>query len=226
MSELAVIPTPSDLQVDDGQYADETALATLSGGRRFLPYIQLQGSSSTPCKEGKFPIGHFSLAKGKELTDLGDKFLAVPLAWRSRAMRFGDGMTSSYDVKSEAFLEIKKLADSGGGGYAYGMEFLLYLPDYQLLCLYLFGNESARNESPNMLAILKKQKAANAYIVTKIHSELVGKKYRWHVPVVTETDNQLTSFLPPEVLAGELEAFKNPPVPKVQTVVEGASRER
>lgn len=219
MSDELVVAKPNDIVVDS-KYAGESSITELTSSNAFLPYIQLMGSSSNIVKQGKFPVGHFAMMKGKERIDLGASFDALILGWRPRAMEFGDDFISVYDPKNPEFQRIK---NATGAGYAWGAEFLLYLQDFDEVACYLFGNASHRNEIPNVSAIYEKQKEQNEYILANFESYLIPpnkKGHSWHTVVVSESEASITKMIDVDKLKEIQTSFNNPAESEIETVEE------
>lgn len=102
-------------------------------GANFLPRLEFKSAGATIVKQKKFPCDHYAMVVGKkELVDLGETFVAFPLAYRYKALDFREKgkVKVSYDPKSEEFLKIKTEADRQRppgemSGCMYGAEFLL-----------------------------------------------------------------------------------------------------
>lgn len=218
MSSDLIINKPSEL-VAPSKYATSDAVAEMQSGSGFLPYIQLMGSSSNIVKQGKFPVGHFSLVKGKDHVDLGDTFDAVILGMRPRAIDFTDFLS----VYNPANPEFQRIKSQQGQGYAWGMEYLLYMQDFDELACYLFGNPSHRNETPNVVALFEEQNAANEYVLAQFNSFLLPpnkKGHSWHVPQVSKSEASLTKMVSMEKLEPVREKFNNPVETEIETVEE------
>lgn len=218
MSDELVVSKPG--MMEESKYATDEMQTELKSGSGFLPYIQLMGSSSNIVKQGKFPVGHFAMMKGKERVDLGDSFDAIVLGWRPRAMEFGNDFLSVYDPKNKEFQRIK---NATGQGYSWGAEYLLYLQDFDETALYLFGNPSHRNETPSVLTIYENQKEAEEYILAEFKSHLLPpnkKGHSWHVPLVTVSEASITTMISDEKLNPIRQTFNNPVETEVETVDE------
>jgi len=222
MSDDLVISKPNEL-VKPSKYATETAIAELGSGTEYIPYIQLMGSSSSIVKQGKFPVGHFSCVKGKERIDLGEKFDAVILGMRPHAMQFGEDFVSVYNPENPEFIRIKKAAQNKQQGFSFGLEFLLYMQEFDEVGCYLFGNPSHQLEAPNVVTIFEKQNSINEYVLAEFVSYLVPpnkKGHSWHVPQVRESESAITKMIDADRLGPIQEKFNNPPESEVETVDE------
>jgi len=199
-TELATI---ADLPIAPSKFATPEALSKLTTSS-YISRIQLMGGNSEIVKEGKFPIGHFALVVGKTYEDLTSEFNAVVLAWRPKAMQFQPEILSSYDPESTLFKKfVERAASESNSGCGYGPEFLFWLPDYEKFGLFFCSNITARNEAPNIAALMRK--------VCTVRSELIKtKKYTWHGPRITKCDAEVK--VPSiEVLSEILNKFCNPP---------------
>jgi hypothetical protein len=78
------------------------------------------------------------------------------------------------------------------------------------------GSKSARNESPNMKALIGKA-------ATLRSQKISNKKYEWHSPQVVPCTTPFD--LPPiDEIKKVAEAFMNPPVTEVETVAEETNK--
>ncbi len=199
MSATSMIPASI---TEKGALVDISDIATSVA---FLPYVQLMGSSSSIVKQGKFPIGHFALVAGDEITDLGDNFIALMVKYRAKAMIWGDDVVVTYDKADPLFREVVDRVQGGESeGLGYGVEYLLWLPDQGAFAQYFLGNETGRRETANFHVHLGK--------AVRIRSHLIeGKKYSWHGPRVTgyAGDIKLPDWSTAEAV---VDTFVNPPV--------------
>jgi len=208
------------------KYSTPEVLADVLTASDYIPYIQLVGASSNLAKAGNFQIGHFGLFRGKEPIDLGDSFTTVVLSWRPRAMEFGEDVISIFNPENPEFIRIKTAAQNNQQGYVFGPEYLMYLPDFDELAVYLYGNTSSQLEAPNVQAVLEKQNQVNEYQPITIYSELVENRKRqsWHVPCSKPSETPLEKMVNPDVLKPVLEKFNNPTDSEVETVESGEER--
>src|SRR5688500_2787449 len=103
MGELpALCNTPDDKSIFD-QFAYNV---------NYLPLIQLYTGRTKLVMANKFSANHWGLIKKKdEIIDLGETFVAVPLALRYRALDFrGEKPKSYFDPNSEKFKEVQAKA--------------------------------------------------------------------------------------------------------------------
>ena len=222
MGDELVVTKPGDMIAAGGsKYATDGTLATVTTAGDYLPYIQLMGSSSDLVKQSKFPMGHFAMMKGKDVIDLGDNLDVVILGWRPKAMEFAsDGLVVAYNPENPEFIRIRDAALNGKRGFAFGAEYLVYMPDFDVVACYLLGNKSGRLESPNMIACFDQQRETNEYVVVEVKSDLAKNKKgdTWHVPCVAPSESALTKMIQPDALAPILEKFNNPKESEVETV--------
>lgn len=202
-------------------FVEKTDLAEfkeVSSPSSFLPYVQLLGSNSEKVKDGSFPIGHFALCENQQLVDLGDEFITILLAWRPKAMRFGEEPISVHDPNDPEFQRIKAEAlGPNSEGTGFGPEFLLWVPDYERYATYFLGNKTGRREAGNVQTFMGQ--------ACKLKSHLIKtKKYSWHGPQVAEFAGNVK--VPDWTEAEEIvNIFKNPPKSDVESV-DAPSRER
>lgn len=192
----------------------------VAASQQFVPYIQLLGSNSRIVKQGKFPMGHFGLGLDQKLNDLGDEFICLPVAWRSKAVRF-DPLMMVYDTEDPDFQALKEEAGKKDSGCVYGPEFLLWLPDFSTLATYLLGSKTGRREAKNVYTFLGH--------ACKMRSHYIEDKrtgYSWHGMKVDAFGGDIA--LPEwESVMPQIESFKNPEkYVDVKEVAEEETRER
>jgi hypothetical protein len=216
-NELAVKVSASSLIpaniANKGELVDVSDIATSVA---FLPYIQLMGSNSSIVKQGKFPIGHFALCAGDEITDIGDNFIALLVKYRAKAMVWGEEVEVTFDKADPLFRAVVDRVKSGESeGLGYGVEYLLWLPDQAVFAQYFLGNETGRRETANFHVHLGG--------VIRVRSHLIeAKKFSWHGPRVTgyAGDIKLPDWNASE---GIIDNFVNPPKKEVAEEAEGTS---
>lgn len=158
---------------------DDKALADLSGNGfgSFLPRLQLCGGSSNLCKEGKIGAGRYAFVKGKgdAFEDLGPSVNVLLFGLRLKAMRFLENtILSYYDPTGPEFAKIKAVSLEKDSGCLAGPEYLCFIPGKGWCTLYL-TSKSARNESPQLKAMLGKAVTLTAFLAEN------AKKQKWHV---------------------------------------------
>lgn len=207
-TELANVELPAvKYQGDEKQWLDVVSSSA------FLPYIQLCGGNSNAVKEGKIPVGHYALFRGKDkLESLTSSYDCLPILWRFKAMKFGETIISYYNPQSNGFKELVNLADNvPDSNCVYGPEFLLWVPSIKGFATMLFGSKTARRESPVLKDLLETKRSAT------MRSELVKKgKNSWHAPVISPCS---TPFEMPSVedVMAQAERFANPKESEVET---------
>lgn len=196
---------------------DMEAFKEVSTGGAFVPYISLMGTSSELVKEGKFPIGNFALVKDQQHQDIGDNFIALIVAWRAKAMRWGEDVTAVYDQKDPEFNAIKEEANVPNSmGAGYGPEYLMWLPDQQCFATYFLSNPTGRREAGNFHVLLGN--------TCRVKSRLIkGKKHTWHGPQIAGYNGEITLPNWADVMP-IIEAFKNPPKPELAEETEERER--
>ena len=222
MPDELIISKPGDL-VKTSKYATTDVVESMQTSTEYLPYIQLMGSMAGLVKQGKFPIGHFACFKGKDPVDLGDKFDGVVLGLRPKAMEFGDDVISVYNPENPEFKRIQAAASNKQQGFVFGLEFLLYMPDFDEVACYLFGNASHQREAPNVVALFDEQNAINEYVLIEFEAFLIPenkKKQSWHVPRISKSENTLSRMVSGEKLEAVQASFNNPTESYVETVEE------
>lgn len=220
-NQLSVLDQLKDLS-PPSKYANETALSVVTKVGDYLPYIQLFGSEAKEVKRGKFPMGHFGLVSGKNITDLGEGFINLVLAWRPKAMQF-DPVEAFYDHTSPAFIALQNRAlNEQNAGCGFGPEFLLWLPTQQQFATLFLGNKTGRNEAPNLIGPLKQRGA----FVCRLQAQLIEtKKYTWHGPKAMVSD--LTIQFPTiEEIKKQLDKFNNPPKSEKEPVEAATKSDR
>lgn len=193
------------------QKYDDAQFDKVAAGK-FLPRIQFMSSSSEPCKTGGFPVNHYALFKSKTPIDLTAEVNVLVVSWRPKALRIGDSVMAFYDVENAEFKKIVEESDVQDSGCMYGPEFLCYIPAMKEFATFFMGSKSARNESPNLKALMGKG-------ATLRSQKIQNKKYTWQSPQIVPCS---TPFDLPaiEEIKKIAEQFINPPVTEVETVDE------
>lgn len=159
----SVIPegflVPQDIFAVPTKYGDAATLQGMSGGD-YLPRVQLCSSQSKVVKAQKAKDGDLIAVKGKEdiIRNFGSELNLVVLQWRPKAMHFtAEGKNLSYyNPKSPKFQEIEKKADikPRPKNYLYGPEYLVYIPEIDLLASFHFNNPTMRLRASEMAAFI------------------------------------------------------------------------
>jgi len=193
---------------EPSKYGTDKALAAATKVGDWLPYIQLMGGESKPVKKGIFPLGHFGLVRGRNITDLGEEFVAGYFAWRPKAMNFGPPPTSFFDPESNEFevCRLKAEDKTVKGGFGHGVEFLVWLPEQKCFATYFMGNATGRNEAPNLVAIVD----GKTWFATETAHLIEKGTNIWHGPRTATYD--LPIVMPEKAqLIEEVNKFNNPP---------------
>lgn len=171
-SELATANLPVN------KYNDEKTCSEIVTASSFLKRIQLFTGSSPTIAAGLIMPGHFGLVHTKDnIEDLGVAMDCLPIAWRFKAMSFGEAVISVYNPKSDQFKDIMAKSDIPDSGCSYGLEFLIWLPVQKLFVSYFFNSKTSRRTAPDVKNNLGKP--------ITIKSNLIKKpKQSWHGPVV------------------------------------------
>lgn len=160
----------------------------------FLARLQLFTSNSQEVKRGKIDLASYGIIRGKEktLTPLGKSIVAVPLAWRPKAMSTKTEPVMAYhNPKSKEFQDFKAraLADSNSG-YMFGPEFLLYLGTEHGFVSFFFGSKTARNESPKLRGLLPVD--GSPFRPALLTAQFIEtKEFSWHGPLVTPSSQHV-----------------------------------
>jgi hypothetical protein len=201
------LTTTENLPVN--KYHDEKSWGEIATATSFLKRIQLYTASSPSIAAGLIGPGKFGLVHGKEnIEDLTTALDCLPIAWRFKAMEFGEALISAYNPQSAQFKDIQAKSETPDSQCSYGIEFLLWLPNQKLFVTYFMNSKTSRRVAPDVKNNLLKP--------TTIKSNLIKRgKQSWHGPVVTVCS---TPFAMPD--AGEVheqaERFANPKESEVE----------
>jgi len=205
----------------DSKYATPDVIRDLSTVGRWLPRIEVGGSSKEYVKSGKVPVGQFVLVNGKNLTALGSSIVVISLSWRPKALRFGE-LAEAYDPNSETYKEIRIAADRGGQNNpnTYGPEFLHWVVDHNVLATFYHGNISQRTEAAIAIELFNKQKETQGSILPlEYKMDFVKSKQpphnSWHIGRASayESDvpaSKLWKQEDMEMIKSELAKFNDP----------------
>lgn len=201
--------------VSGSKYADDQALANVTKVGDYLPYIQLCGSSTNLVKEGKVPMAHFALVKGKGITDLTKEFHAVILSWRPKAMNFND-MEIAFNPKGDLFKKIQAAADADSqSGNGYGPEYLVWLPEYKQFATFFMSSATARNEAPNTQTFLGQACTFESVVIK-------NKKFTWHGPSTKKCPLSEIAMPDEQTRLDVTHKFENPPEAEVAEAASSA----
>lgn len=204
---------PAELAVVEQKYGADIFGAVTSSGK-WLPRIQLFGSSSNEVKEDKIRAGNHGLVSGKNVTDLGKEFDALSICFRPKAMDIGgDEILTNYVHTSAEFLRMQAQSDVKDSGCMFGPEFLIWVPAEQKWATYFCSNKTSRRAASDLLGLMSKLVDGKPVIVpapVTIKANLIKTaKYMWHGPVFTKCSTPF-GFPTDESLAEEVEKFNNP----------------
>lgn len=184
---------------------DDSIFKELAGSAAYLPRIQLFGSSSGLVKQGKFPMAHWGLVKGKDdVTDLGNDVDVIPIAWRPKAMDVGgDEPLSYHKPDSKEFQSIREKSDIPNSNCMFGIEFLVWLPESDCFVTYFAANFGGKQEAANIRNNIGNGLTFKVKYVDR-------KKNPFHAPVVTMCATPISNLPDETVLADTLNNFNNP----------------
>jgi hypothetical protein len=208
--------TESIIPTEAGQLAqkfDDAAFNAVNTATGFLPRIQVMGSSSAQCKEGKFQVGRWALVKNKEFIDIGASITAAIIAWRPRALDFKDrnAVISAFDPSHPEFKRIQSQAGIKDSDCLCGPEFLVWLPEQKTFATLYMANNSGQQEAPVVRKHIGKVTTLSCVFVP-------SKKYGgWHAPKCQPCSAGLSTPMIPEELKKEHEKFMNPPATETET---------
>jgi len=195
----------------------------VTSGGDYLQRLQLFGSKTDACTEGRIGIGRWGLVNDDVITDLGEEVDLVILAYRAKALDTGgETIITDFDARSETFLKIRAQSYVRDSGCMFGPEFLVFIPSVELFATYFASSKTARRESKKMKPLIGCAAIFKAKLIDPPNS-----KWKWHGPVVLP--NSAPMELPDmEIIQAEVKKFKNPPVNDVEVVKDGeeTGRER
>lgn len=186
---------------------------SVGGSLNFLPWLQLCGSNSALCKQGKIPVATFVLVTGKtdqDIIDLGKSVDVILFCSRPKAFwKKENKAIISFDNKADIFQEIVKEASKKGmNGAMYGPEYLAYIPKVEKFCLIHLNNPTNRNQQPNF-------KALTPGPATLSPEYIDNGTYQWHGIRITQCSMQL-EYPDKSSIIEQAERFNNPPVKNVE----------
>lgn len=197
------------LAKSQNKFATEKAQASVSGAG-YMPYCGIVAKTGRVNDLDPTKSGEWYLMQGKEITYFGKEILMVLYAWRPRAMDFGNKITT-FKTESEAFKDIVARSSVRGSQCAYGPEFLVSVPAAgDIIASYFMSSETARNESPNVIALLKNSETG--FAACKQESELIkGEKYSWYGPRTKSYELEIDTFPDFQELHAAVSKFNSPP---------------
>lgn len=191
---------PADLGGQMQEYDFDTVASNSS---TYLSRLQLFGSKSDACAEGRINIGHWGLVSDDVITDCGKEVDVAIIAWRPKAIRTSEDLIIEYDQKSEEFQQIVVDSAVKDSGCMYGPEFLVYVPSQNAFATLFMSSKTARRESKKMKPLMRKAATLKCRLIKTA-------RYSWHGPVIVPCSTPLE--MPPlEDLKKQVELFQNPP---------------
>ncbi len=209
-----------------GELAPEGSFESLVSGGDYLPYLQLFGSKSDACAEGKIGIGRYGLVKDKQITDIGPEVDLVIVSWRPKAVQTGDDFIVDYhpemneegEITNATFKRIADLSNVRDSGCMYGPEFLLFIPVADTFATYHMNSKTGRREARNMQPLVGKAATLKNHLIEQ-------GKYKWHGPIVIPCSSPLE--LPSdEEIREQYAKFQNPPRNELEAVSDTDDKER
>lgn len=189
---------------------EDFLLSTKSGD--WLPRLQLMTSNSDICKEGKFPVNHYSLIQSQNNRDMGTDVDVLVIAWRPKAIEMGDEVITVFDTKHPEFIRIQEKSTEQNSGCMFGPEFLVYIPTIKEFATFFMGSKSTRREAPGVKARMLKGGTLKSHLVKTA-------KFTWQVPICVPCT---TPFEIPEEneIKEQATKFLNPPATTIEKVSE------
>lgn len=214
-NEVAVIPDNVNLAVS--KYSTDDIFSGVSSTASWLPRLQLFTASNKEAKQSKIPINHYGLSTGKDLIDLGESVECLPVAWRPKAMLFGQTdkkVISKYNPADPEFKRIQTLAETPNLGAMFGPEFLVWVPAAGKWATLFMASKSARREAPNIKDALDHRRA-----VTMDSHFIDTGKYQWQAPLVKGCSTPFEIPSADEIVE-QVERFNKPPESQIEEVEE------
>lgn len=158
---------------------NEKAWGEIATASSFLKRIQLYTGSSPAIAAGLIQPGHYGLVESKDnVLDLGVSFDCLPIAWRFKAMEFGEAVISVYNPEASEFKRIQSKAETADSGCSYGPEFLIWLPTNKMFVSYFMNSKTSRREAGKL--------KDNLRAATTLRVNLIKRgKQMWHGPIIT-----------------------------------------
>ncbi len=188
-------------------------------GRGYLQRLQLFGSKSDACAEGRIGIGHWGVVGDDVITDLGEELDLVILSWRPKALQIdGDSIVTEHDPTSDLYKKIRELSGVKDSGCMYGPEFLVWIPSQNVFATSFFSSKTARREAKKIGPLVGKAATFKCRLIETV-------RYKWHGPVVVPCSTPLD--IPSiEVIKEEIDKFQDPPKSDVEIVDDSDGQDR
>jgi len=223
----------NNLPVQMGADADYTELAK---GGDFLARLQLYGKGKH-IDRGDIERGHYGIAEGDEIIDLGDVIDVIPFARRPKAMDMSDAdnLIIVYDNATDEFKRIAAASVGQDSGCMYGVSFLLYERNSGRFLEFFCGTKSTRSEAKKLFPYLPLTAAdvksrgldeePHGPLPLTLKSKLVEKgKWTWWVPVCVKCSVPFKKVPTNEQIIKEITRFVNPSKEGPEKVEEPAGR--
>jgi hypothetical protein len=192
----------------ENPYEQDTSVLTSISGSGFLPLLQLCSGKSEAVMEEHVPMNHYAIRRGKEDYVVLEKEIDILIiTWRPRALDTSDrsNIRSSFDVKSELFLEIKKKSGETNSGCQFGPEYLVWIPSERIFATFYMGSKTARNESRKVhqLCTNREGKFVGGPITLKSRGLSNTSGQKWQAPLATRCSTPFD--VPDEEMAIEMQ---------------------
>jgi hypothetical protein len=170
----------------------------------FQTRLQLYTFASNPCKDKTFPEGHWGLVTASEIKDLGESVTIVPIGVRPKAMDVSNAKpVIAYRMESPLFTSIREKAGVANSNCMCGVEYLVFLPEYDAFTTFYMANKTLRREAQNV-----KNNLGNPIVMkTKLIQQ--GKN-KWHGVVIAPFPTPIQAPAV-ERIKFEQNQFMNPP---------------
>ena len=209
-------------EITTNKYATGQNLQAVAKSGDYLNRMILGQGSSGPCKKGKLPIGNYGIVVNKEtVLDCTKECDVVLAAWRPRAIKIADNVTSFYNPESPGFKQVVALAGTSDSGCLYGAEFLLWVPQHQQFVTLHLNSPTMRKITDELIACLMK----DIPVTLKTHY-IETKKHSWYGPVVQPCSTPITQLPDKEKAVEIINKFNNPKEAEVEVDTDGGGRER
>ena len=228
MSSELVNPVSNEAQLatltqQTSKYATPDVINDLVTSGGWLPYLSVCTGNTKLVMDGKARPREYVLVQSKDqFESLGDSCVVKPYAYRPKAMKFSQGggaPTSYFDPKSDDFNRVRELSSQQNSGCAFGLEFLIWVPDKKKFATF-FWKGTARRESQSMILALQENKACSMG-----SKSVTSGKNTWINPVATVNETPIVNLPDFETAKTQVEKFNNPPESSVEFDPETMAKE-